>query len=770
MADTEKGGLSSIDPMADFSQKIQAQTTESQRVLDAHRKRLMDLISSRQQMPFDPSMMALAAGLLAPTKTGGFGESLGQGMSGYASEAEKQFRRQQEEAKLGYELEVAAQDQKRKMMGQQFFGELASRKKSTPAVSAEAPSAMPAAVTSQEAPAPAALETPTQTTAVRSSEAPAAPAVSKSPDQVLTQVNANDAQIKNLLKKIQSSGSDAFSDVSNEEIAMLGMYSPEYAKMVNDYRDAVNKGTTLDVQRLSAFVSQSKLELDKVQELRNQAEFQLKKREVDVKEASVPGDLPGVGEIKKPLSFWKEIDPLIESNDFNKLLAFYQRKQLPVNTIVDPKNGKVRFMTDNERNIKAKRDEARFTQKQEKYQIPEYGVGEFNLTPVQYDDYLTAKAQATQFKDPNILQHWFNSSPFSGFVVSGATIGTKLNSPELTNPPPAEAAPKPEAAAEPSAKREAPPAPADKSVVTEAAPAPKVVAGTTTVLPKAGSGKVLSAQDLERQMKAEEQQREFERLREEARLAEEKRKRESEARLQEAQPVEQSKETAKVNIQAEQKYSDVASEASNTFNTANRVSSLINDPRYSGAQGYFSKPNFTNAMVTFLDNGFKVGNWTIGFPAVGEALKKLGMSQDEVNAEAAILRDTGELSLKASKGLHQGAISDFERKLFGQISGSASTPLIAMKALMEFTKAQSVYDQQLYKEFQAWRDKNPSMIATRFVGSPEQKRAEGAYAKQLQSIQSVYFGTRSSAPSRSDGNAPSGGSRNADNKAKDKFK
>ena len=93
-----------------------------------------------------------------------------------------------------------------------------------------------------------------------------------------------------------------------------------------------------------------------------------------------------------------------------------------------------------------------------------------------------------------------------------------------------------------------------------------------------------------------------------------------------------------------------------------------------------------------------------------------------------------------------------------------------MKSLMEFTKAQSVYDQELYKAFQVWRDKNPSMIATRFIGSPEQKRAEGAYAKQLQSIQSVYFGTRSSAPSRSDGNAPSGGSRNADNKAKDKFK
>ena len=296
MADTEKGGLSSIDPVADFSQKIQAQTTESQRILDAHRKRLMDLISSRQQMPFDPSMMALAAGLLAPTKTGGFGESLGQGMSNYASEAEKQFRREQEEAKLAYELEVAAQNQKSELMGQQFFGQLASRKKSQPAVPAEAPSATPApaVATSKDVSTP---EAPV--TAVRSSETPAAPDVAKSPDQVLALVNKNDVQIRNLLNKIQSSGSDAFSDISNEQITMLTMYSPKYAKMINDYRDAVNKGTTLDVQRLTAFISQSKLELDKVQELRNQAKFELEKREsgykereVLTKEASIPITLP----------------------------------------------------------------------------------------------------------------------------------------------------------------------------------------------------------------------------------------------------------------------------------------------------------------------------------------------------------------------------------------------------------------------------------------------------------------------------------------------
>ena len=67
-----------------FAQKLQKQTSESQQILDQHRTRLMNLINARQQMPFDPALMALAKGLLAPTKTGSFGESFGYGASAYA--------------------------------------------------------------------------------------------------------------------------------------------------------------------------------------------------------------------------------------------------------------------------------------------------------------------------------------------------------------------------------------------------------------------------------------------------------------------------------------------------------------------------------------------------------------------------------------------------------------------------------------------------------------------------------------------------------------
>lgn len=132
MADTDQtvGGLTAASgqPLVDFNQTMveaQRQALEGQRRLDARREQLISAMNTRKSRAFDPSLMRLAAGLLAPTKTGGFGESLGYGVAGMAEEQEKEFLRQQQEAKLAYEIEVGAEEQRRKnlanQMGLQFM-------------------------------------------------------------------------------------------------------------------------------------------------------------------------------------------------------------------------------------------------------------------------------------------------------------------------------------------------------------------------------------------------------------------------------------------------------------------------------------------------------------------------------------------------------------------------------------------------------------------------------------------------------------------------
>mgnify|MGYP006276332951 CR=1 FL=1 len=120
MAEEIQGGLSSAqpqpqavsDPSVDFSQKYQRMLEEGRKAMDERRRKLLELSSARQSM-FDPKLLRLAAGMLAPTKTGSFGESLGYAVSGLAEEQEKEHARQLAEAKLQYELEEQAQKQRR---------------------------------------------------------------------------------------------------------------------------------------------------------------------------------------------------------------------------------------------------------------------------------------------------------------------------------------------------------------------------------------------------------------------------------------------------------------------------------------------------------------------------------------------------------------------------------------------------------------------------------------------------------------------------------
>ena len=410
MADTEKGGLSSIDPTISFAQRLQTQTLEGQQILDAHRKRLMELMSSRKQMPFDPSMMALAAGLLSPTKTGGFGESLGQGMSNYAAEAERQFRREQEEAKLGYELEVGAQQQKREVMGQQLMAEMFGADDTK----APAPAAAPITQVAKAEAAPAAPPA----AKVEAAPTEAAPTEVASAENVQAQ-KVEAAQALDMPElALPAVPRNKIARMTDEQIAMLKSFNPSMGKILEEYRKAFRENRQLQISEVNLGRQLQELELSKRKDIREERESGFKEREVRVKEASIPQYLPGVGEVKMPKQFWDALD---KAKSFDDLQAVYKQFNMPLNTTVGT-DGQLRFMSPGEVELKNKKAEARFTQTPIKRQIPEYGPGTFDISPIDFADYQEAKG-----KGPDALQHWFNGSQFSGTRIPNARIGTSIN-------------------------------------------------------------------------------------------------------------------------------------------------------------------------------------------------------------------------------------------------------------------------------------------------------------------------------------------------------
>lgn len=67
-------------------------------------ERLKATLDARKNRMFDPAMMALASGFLAPTQTGGFGESLGKALGNYGTAQQAQAKQEQDLAQQGVAL------------------------------------------------------------------------------------------------------------------------------------------------------------------------------------------------------------------------------------------------------------------------------------------------------------------------------------------------------------------------------------------------------------------------------------------------------------------------------------------------------------------------------------------------------------------------------------------------------------------------------------------------------------------------------------------
>ena len=80
--------------------------------VDAAREAMKAALQDRKGR-IDPSMLALAQGFLAPTRTGSFGESLGTAVGGYGKAQEGEIDRNAQLAKMRYELSLKAVEEEK---------------------------------------------------------------------------------------------------------------------------------------------------------------------------------------------------------------------------------------------------------------------------------------------------------------------------------------------------------------------------------------------------------------------------------------------------------------------------------------------------------------------------------------------------------------------------------------------------------------------------------------------------------------------------------
>jgi hypothetical protein len=117
----EKKSTSRVDDfMAAVADDVDAQREQMNAVLE----RLRAGLDSRKNRPFDPVLMATAAGLLAPTKTGSFGESLGYAAQGAGAASDKELAQLKEDQKLELELAGKEMEFRQQLAGDTLMGNI----------------------------------------------------------------------------------------------------------------------------------------------------------------------------------------------------------------------------------------------------------------------------------------------------------------------------------------------------------------------------------------------------------------------------------------------------------------------------------------------------------------------------------------------------------------------------------------------------------------------------------------------------------------------
>jgi hypothetical protein len=155
------------------------------------------------------------------------------------------------------------------------------------------------------------------------------------------------------------------------------------------------------------------------------------------------------------------------------------------------------------------------------------------------------------------------------------------------------------------------------------------------------------------------------------------------------------------------------------------------------AFGILSKPGISNALLTLVENGIRVGNFSVGLNDVQSAILRAGGTQSDIDAAAILAQIAVQTSLDLSAAV-KGSVSNYEQTLFQQASFSKNDSPNVLKYKAELARARGEFDRfawNKYKQFESegGRDVEDFKNSKQYQGYLEQ------YEGTLKQIRSTYI-------------------------------
>jgi len=180
-------------------------------------------------------------------------------------------------------------------------------------------------------------------------------------------------------------------------------------------------------------------------------------------------------------------------------------------------------------------------------------------------------------------------------------------------------------------------------------------------------------------------------------------------------------------------------EAGNTsgerLSSLDYLEGLVNNPKTSRVFGVFEHPDFASAIGKIVDNGIKLGRLgDVGVdlaPIVRTVMKDA--SQDEIDAVQKATREFAKIKLNEAKILlaGQGAVSDAERGLVQELSGSIKNSPGALRDYLAWGKMRAQYDRDVGEAFKTFRRTNRGASFEDFLDTGRADELRDAYDSKL---------------------------------------
>lgn len=177
-------------------------------------------------------------------------------------------------------------------------------------------------------------------------------------------------------------------------------------------------------------------------------------------------------------------------------------------------------------------------------------------------------------------------------------------------------------------------------------------------------------------------------------------------------------------------------------NSGERIASITNiekyiiDPRTNRVFGVFEKPGFWNGIGAIVQSGIKLGQLgEAGFKDLDKLVASTmkDASQAEKDAAQIVTREFAKMKLQEAKVLlaGQGAVSDAERGLIAELTGSRLNSPGAIKEYLAWGRMRAEYDQKVGRAYDEWKAANPKKQFDEFRATKEARALREDYNNKL---------------------------------------